>query len=178
MKPYMYTTKETITNDVKQISEYLKNESTSLCVYSDYKPEELDVYLESNCGNYMAIYYKDKNAVGFFTKISSKNGKTYNLRHVPNISDLEEVEFTIEEQVKLNLLTEDLPMGDLLIFMKDGEVKVPFDSFINHVKYILDNDYTKVDKIIYTGISRGIKEHMELDFVHDTIDILAKDSLL
>lgn len=178
MKPYIYDTKEVITINVKQISEYLKNESEKLSVTSDYKPEELDVYLESNCGNYMAVYYEEKGAVGFFTKNVSNNNKTYNLRHVSSISELDGVEFSIKDMVKLNLLTENLPMGDLIVFMKDGTVRLPLDSFINHVRYVLDNDYTKVDKVIYTGISRGFKEHMEVDFIHDTISILAKDSLV
>lgn len=171
MKPYITEYENKVTNNVQDISKYLLHVSKTMGITSDSEPEELDVHLLSECGNYIAIYHSNRNAVGFY-RIKDL-GNTYRYSHLKDEEELEDIMFNIQKEKQISLLGDKLPKGDLIVYLNDGKVKLLKDSFINFVINNLDSDYSKVEKLVYTGISRGNKEVHDVDFVHDTIEVLA-----
>lgn len=171
MKPYISYYENEVTNNVQDISNYLMHVSKGMSIKSDSEPEELDLHLLSECGNYIAIYHRNRNAVGFY-RIKDL-GNTYRYLHLKDEEDLEDVTFNIQKEKHISLLGDKFPKGDLIVYLKDGKVKLLKDSFINFVINSLDSDYNKVEKLVYTGVSQGNKEIHEVDFIHDTIEVLA-----
>ncbi|MDU0945787.1 MAG: hypothetical protein E7A65_05125, partial [Anaerococcus vaginalis] len=116
----------------------------------------------SDDGKFIAKYNKYKNAVGFYKEV----GDT--VKHLTHVTreELGNTTFTIKEKEYINLVTEVLPQGDILLKTSYEIVTIDNDSvlgFISDVMYDVDD----VEEIIYTGLSRGRTENVILDFQLD-----------
>ncbi|QLF86784.1 hypothetical protein BESEP4_00050 [Staphylococcus phage vB_SepM_BE04] len=150
------------TSDVEKVSNYIQNNNLPLNVEDNNDINAINRYLVSDDGKFIAKYNKDKNAVGFYKEV----GDT--VKHLTHVTreELGSTTFTIKEKEYINLVTEVLPQGDILLKTSYEIVTIDNDSvlgFISDVMYDIDD----VEEIIYTGLSSGRTENVILDFQLD-----------
>ncbi|WOZ17541.1 hypothetical protein [Staphylococcus phage vB_SauM-V1SA15] len=149
------------TTDVRKISYYVKDHNPSMTLEDAEDYNASSQYLVSDNGKFIAKYNKEMNAVGFY----EESGE--DVKHLTHTTPekLEGTVFTIEEDTQIDLISDVLPQGDILIKFTDGDIYLPDnDSVSNTVNYLVDNDWDMVDEVIYTGISKGKGENCIVDF--------------
>lgn len=99
------------TSDVEKVSNYIQNNNLPLNVEDNNDINAINRYLVSDDGKFIAKYNKDKNAVGFYKEV----GDT--VKHLTHVTreELGSTTFTIKEKEYINLVTEVLPQGDILL---------------------------------------------------------------
>lgn len=152
------------TTDIKDIAEFLynnrKNIGISLQDYEDSNASE--PYLISNDGKFIAKYNSHKNAVGFYTETGDVLKR---LTHTTPEA-MEGSYFTITKDKKVDLITDILPQGDILIKFDTGEVvTLDNESVDTYVNYL--GEWEDVQDIIYTGLSTGNTENYKVIFDED-----------
>lgn len=155
-----------VTTDIKEIIEFLYNNrnnigiSLSLQDYEDSNASE--PYLFSNDGKFIAKYNSHKNAVDFYTETGDVLKR---LTHTSPES-MEGSHFTITKDKKVDLITDILPQGDILIKFDTGEVvTLDNESVDTYVNYL--GEWEDVQDIIYTGLSTGNTENYKVIFDED-----------
>ncbi|WRW34652.1 hypothetical protein CF5_0052 [Staphylococcus phage CF5] len=152
------------TTDIKEIAEFLYNNrnnvSISLQDYEDSNASE--PYLVSSDGKFIAKYNSHKNAVGFYTETGDVLKR---LTHTTPEA-MEGSQFTITKDKKVDLITDVLPQGDILIKFDTGEVvTLDNESVDTYVNYL--GEWEDVQDIIYTGLSNGNTENYKVIFDED-----------
>ncbi|AXF38285.1 hypothetical protein Twillingate_055 [Staphylococcus phage Twillingate] len=159
ISPIIEKEKTVKTNNIEEVSHYLKNADIKIRSEDINDINVINKYLVSDNGKFIAKYNQDKNAVGFYKEAG------LNVKHLTHVTreELGDTTFTIEVKECVDLITEVLPQGDILVKTSYEVLTIENDSvlgFIEDEVYDLDD----VEEVIYTGLSKGNTENVILDF--------------
>ena len=151
---------EVKTTDFAVVSHLLKNCAKTISVKSsDVGDSNTTPYLVSDDGKVIAKFNKDFNAVGFYQEVGD------NVKHLSHLTE-KEVEgtvFTIEKYNEINLITDTVPQGDILIRTSYDEVLTLDNESVEDYLIYADIDLDDIEDIIYTGLSKGKTENYIVD---------------
>lgn len=160
IKPIIKDDKKKVkTMDVQEVSYYVLENSPTM-ILEDAEDYNSSQYLVSDNGKFIAKYNRVVGAVGFYREVGE------DVKHLSHVTpkEIAGVVWTIEKSKNINLFTKELPQGDILVKFSDEDVvTLDNESIVDMMGYVGYDDLVTIDKIYYTGISRGKTQIKEID---------------